>query len=201
MRAPRLMPEALINAFVQKKTAWIQKQLQKQHIQLKEIYAIENDSNVPIRGQSVHIVFTNNAKRSVNLEQQQLIISGPGMDKAQAIPLFLNWIRQLAAQHLENQTKALARQMGVINKLAGIKYRRTKSKWGHCTSKGVIQYNPMIMMAPDHVIDYLVAHEVCHLSIMAHSPAYWALVESVYPEYLQAKAWLKDQGHRLNIGS
>ncbi|MFB1001890.1 MAG: M48 family metallopeptidase, partial [Pseudomonadales bacterium] len=80
-----------------------------------------------------------------------------------------------------------------------ISYRRTTSKWGHCTSEGNIQYNPLLMLAPQFVVDYIIAHEVCHLRHANHSKQFWNLVDGVYPQRNHAENWLKQHGHRLAI--
>ena len=77
--------------------------------------------------------------------------------------------------------------------------RFTRSKWGHCTSEGVLQYNWHIVLAPEPVVDYLVAHEVCHLRHLNHSAHFWALVASVCPDYQAQRDWLKANGRCLTL--
>ena len=52
-------------------------------------------------------------------------------------------------------------------------------------------------MAPPHVLDYVVVHELCHLTHMNHSKAFWGLVEQVMPDYKQYQNWLKEHGSEL----
>ena len=54
-------------------------------------------------------------------------------------------------------------------------------------------------MAPLHVIDYVVVHELCHLKVMNHSKDFWNLVESILPNYHESRKWLKVNGNRLGI--
>lgn len=95
------------------------------------------------------------------------------------------------------QTIRLARQ--IKREVSDIRFRRTKTKWGHCTSRGVIQYNWLIMMAPRDIIDYLIAHEVSHLAHPNHSARFWQQVARLAPNYLQERAWLRENGHKLNL--
>ena len=53
------------------------------------------------------------------------------------------------------------------------------------------------MLAPPRVLDYVVIHELCHLTHMDHSPAFWAKVESIDPDYKEHRKWLKDNGNSL----
>ena len=52
-------------------------------------------------------------------------------------------------------------------------------------------------MAPPEVLDYVVVHELCHLTHMNHSRDFWSLVESVMPDYKEQKKWLKAYGEAL----
>jgi predicted metal-dependent hydrolase len=81
--------------------------------------------------------------------------------------------------------------------ITDIRFRKTKTKWGHCTSKGVLQYNWLIMLAPNSVIDYMISHEVCHLKHMDHSKRFWSLVDSVCPNSDRFIDWLREHEHRL----
>ena len=68
-----------------------------------------------------------------------------------------------------------------------------------CHKDGRIYFNWRIIMAPHSVVDYVVAHELCHLTYHNHSPAYWKLLESILPDYREAKAWLKTNGKMLSV--
>ena len=80
-----------------------------------------------------------------------------------------------------------------------VSFRKTKTKWGHCSTRGIIQFNWLIMMAPNEVIDYLVAHEVSHLVHMNHSTDYWRVVSSLCPNYKIHRDWLRENEHRFRL--
>ncbi len=96
---------------------------------------------------------------------------------------------------LAGKSVRLADQLGL--EFADVRVRRTRSKWGHCSIRGELQYNWLVCQAPEPVVDYLVAHEVSHLRHHNHSRAFWQLVESVCPRYRELRRWLRDNGHRL----
>jgi predicted metal-dependent hydrolase len=54
-------------------------------------------------------------------------------------------------------------------------------------------------MAPEPVIDYVIVHELAHLRVRNHSSQFWDLLEKLMPEYRQARAWLKQNGHLLEL--
>ena len=72
-----------------------------------------------------------------------------------------------------------------------------KSCWGSCSSKGNINFNWRILLAPEPVCDYIVIHEICHRLEMNHSPEYWKLVERLCPGHRQYRKWLKDHIYEL----
>lgn len=98
---------------------------------------------------------------------------------------------------LRQKSAQLATALGL--KFSAVGVRRTKSKWGHCTSKGALQYNWLICLAPEPIVGYLVAHEVCHLRHLNHGFGFWQLVEAVCPDYQCRRRWLREHGHRLLV--
>jgi predicted metal-dependent hydrolase len=97
---------------------------------------------------------------------------------------------------LSKKTEYYARIIGVD--YGRITIRHQKTRWGSCSAKGNINYNCMLMLAPDEIQDYVVVHELCHRLEMNHSPRFWAEVEKVLPDYKQRRKWLKDNGNSLN---
>lgn len=86
--------------------------------------------------------------------------------------------------------------------LLGVTYgritiRNQKTRWGSCSAKGNLNFNCLLMLTPDEVIDYVVVHELCHRREMNHSQAFWTLVEGVLPDYKVQKKWLKQNGEKL----
>lgn len=78
-----------------------------------------------------------------------------------------------------------------------ISVRDQKTRWGSCSAKGTLSFNWRLMLAPPAIQDYVIIHELCHLTYMNHSNAFWEKVESVCPDYRTARKWLKDHGHEL----
>ncbi len=78
-----------------------------------------------------------------------------------------------------------------------IQIRDQKTRWGSCSAKGTLSFNWRLMLAPPAVLDYVVVHELCHLTYMNHSAAFWALVEKVCPDYRIHRRWLKEHGQEL----
>jgi hypothetical protein len=89
-------------------------------------------------------------------------------------------------------------------KILGVDYNRItirmqKSRWGSCSGQGNLNFNCLLMRAPDDVVDYVIVHELCHRKEMNHSDRFWALVESVLPDYKEKRKWLRDHGSEIML--
>lgn len=78
-----------------------------------------------------------------------------------------------------------------------ISIRHQKTRWGSCSTKGNLNFNCLLMLAPEDVRDYVVVHELCHRKEMNHSSAFWAEVARVVPDYREKERWLKENGPLL----
>ena len=104
-------------------------------------------------------------------------------------------IKTLAEQTLKlipQRVEYFARQVGVD--YGRITIRNQKTRWGSCSSKGNLNFNCLLMLAPAEILDYVVVHELCHRKEMNHSKAFWAEVEKVFPDYRESVKWLKEKG-------
>ena len=135
----------------------------------------------------------------VEITDSQLILSLPDRlleagreTRRKAVEAFY---RDLALDFLPARVSELAGAHGF--QYARVRVKNQKTRWGSCSSKGNINLNLRLMMAPEPAIDYVIVHELCHLRILNHSPAYWALVERCCPNYRRWRSWFKAQGANL----
>lgn len=107
-------------------------------------------------------------------------------------------IKELADQAVEYILKRVKyyaeKENFVYNKIT---IKNLVSRWGSCSTKGNLNFNCLLMLTPDYVIDYIVVHELCHLREMNHSEKFWAEVEKIMPDYQRAELWLKQNGGNL----
>ena len=78
-----------------------------------------------------------------------------------------------------------------------ISIREQKTRWGSCSSAGNLNFNWRLIFAPEEVLDYVVVHELAHRKEMNHSKAFYAVVESVLPDYKSSRRWLREHGDSL----
>lgn len=102
----------------------------------------------------------------------------------------------------EEALKVIPERVEYFAKVIGVTYgkitiRNQKTRWGSCSSKGNLNFNCLLMLAPPEVLDYVVVHELCHRKQMNHSKAFWSEVEKVLPDYKEARKWLKEDGSQM----
>lgn len=124
-----------------------------------------------------------------------VVALGPGGDLDAAVE---RWYRRRAAAVLGERSRALAGRLGA--EVTAVAIRDPRGRWGSCSSAGRLSYSWRLLLAPETVLDYVVAHEVCHLLRPDHSPAFWAQGEEVSPGHRVPRAWLRDNGERLRRG-
>jgi predicted metal-dependent hydrolase len=188
VRAPLRVSKHWINEFVTSKSNWVIKKLNEKP---QNSIIIEDGAIIHYLGEPITISVLLASKKSVDFKNHQLVLHVKENNPAQVKTLFIEWLKMQAANYIEPRATRLTQQLDLVHKLQGFRFRVTRRTWGHCSSKGIIQFNPLVMLAPPDVIDYLITHEVCHLVHMNHSPRYWALVASICSHYKSSQKLLK----------
>ncbi len=117
---------------------------------------------------------------------------------AEAPPLTPEMLEALAEQAL----KVIPERVRHYAKCLGVSYGRItircqKTRWGSCAANGNLSFNCLLMLTPPEVLDSVVVHELCHRLEMNHSPAFYAHVYRVFPEYDRCRRWLNAHGSML----
>ena len=107
----------------------------------------------------------------------------------------LQALAEQAKRELKARADFFAPQVGVT--FGRITIRAQRTRWGSCSSQGNLNFNCLLMLAPEAVRDYVVVHELCHRKEMNHSARFWAEVERILPDYRARRQWLTDNGASL----
>ena len=105
--------------------------------------------------------------------------------------------RNAARQQFESRVAYFHRITG--GNYTSITVRDQKTRWGSCSSRGTLSFNYRLIFAPPVILDYVVVHELCHLTHMNHSKSFWNMVASVMPEYKECRKWLREHGQDLSL--
>ena len=102
----------------------------------------------------------------------------------------------------EMAKKVLPQKVAHYAEILGVTYgritiRSQKSLCGSCSAKGNLNFNCLLMLAPNEVIDYVVVHELCHRLEMNHSQKFWNHVRRIIPDYREKRRWLREEGNVL----
>lgn len=188
------VPKAAVFAFIHESGEFIQKSLLKIQAQREqhpprqyetgEIFLIDGE-RLPLV-----MVWSWNKRIRVQVTGHALEMVAPLTSTREERKTALkNFLRKRAGEELRERAVELSRLVGKAPREISIRGQTTR--WGSCTSKGVINLNWKLLSAPADVVDYVIVHELAHLTFLDHSPRFWSLVERHFPEYQKAKRWLK----------
>jgi Predicted metal-dependent hydrolase len=155
----------------------------------------------PYRGQSLELSIRREPHQStqVSAEGQVLVVSLPyNLLDYQCVDIqdsIMAWYKVEARRVLQSKLKEQAKKMQVTYREFRLKDQKTR--WGSCSNQGNINLNWRIIMAPEEVIDYLVIHELAHLTQPNHSEKFWQRVGTFMPDYVRRRNWLRDHGQEL----
>jgi predicted metal-dependent hydrolase len=107
-----------------------------------------------------------------------------------------DYLKREVKADLDAASRRAANDLGVTFRRVSI--RDPSSRWGSCSTTGVLSYSWRLIFAPPFVLDYLAAHEVAHLVEMNHSRRFWRVVERICPHVARAKSWLDAHGADLH---
>jgi predicted metal-dependent hydrolase len=167
---------------------WIAGQLAK----VRGPVALSTGAMIPFQGALHEIRAALRGPSPVWAENSVIWVRG---DAAHAPRRVLDFLKREARKAFEARVLDHAGRLNV--KPSRITVRDTASRWGSCSSTRALSFSWRLILAPEFVLDYVVAHEVAHLREMNHGPRFWAHVKSIAPDLDAAQTWLKTNGRDL----
>lgn len=195
VRAPLRAPERLINAFIESKSGWIEA---KKAVALQQVAlpsrCFTSGEKFWLLGAQISLRVVENQKMALTLQNEFLLSK---KHQIHALAIFEKWYKARALKVLSDRVNFFAAQYGFHYEKIRISSARTR--WGSCSSRGVLSFTWRLVMAPLAVVDYVVIHELAHLKIKNHSALFWAEVGSLMPAYKTNRDWLKKNGRLLTL--
>ena len=200
---PLRTSDEAIKRLVEEKRAWIIKKLSDINNRPKQQeHSFKNGECFMLFGQKflLRVVPTDhsaiaNTVRLLEAEQIIEVYCTPDAHNSGVRESLLKWYVAQLDCVINKRFEYFSKLLQVSPKKVYLKELR--SCWGSCSSKGSISINWRLIMAPPQILDYVIVHELCHMKEMNHSERFWRLVSSVYPDYKQARAWLKKNSRML----
>ena len=194
VRAPLKCPQSEIDRFVASKQKWIADKLaiSREQETSKRTFMLDYGNEIYFCGTLYPIVARTGTKAGFD---GKCFYMPSGLSPVQIKDVCIKIYRHLAKIHITNVMAIFAPQMGVAP--FAIKINNARTRWGSCSSKKNLNFSWRLIMAGNDAIEYVVVHELAHLLQMNHSAKFWAIVESVLPDYRQRQTRLKALQKRL----
>jgi len=185
---PMRFATARLPEYVEKARDWIEQRLSESKLKPKLI----TDSRVYYYGEPHEIVITDKMDGEVRVYDGKILVS-PLSNSASAGKLLLEkWLKNRCAQYCIERLEQLAGKMKTSYN--GVRFKQQKTCWGSCSSDKNLNFNWRLIHAPKEVIDYVMIHELAHITHMNHSRSFWDLVSKYDPDYPLHRGWLKRFG-------
>ncbi len=202
VRTNLLCSNQKILEFLNEKEKWIQKNL-SQFEKIKQqspVLSFEDGAQFPFMGRDVILkkVITLGAKDFFSIFEDQLLwhtqkisfdslssqsgdFLSSNLSSLKIQKTFVQAYQRYAISELQKRVQWWSVKMNL--KPSNVKFNQPKSRWGSCSSQGVINLNWKLIVFKPEIIDYVIVHELSHLKHMNHSPSFWGLVAEFCPDY------------------
>lgn len=196
VRAPHYLTPEKIDKMVQSKRQWIKEKLNhaQKYPLITETKEFVSGETLMYLGKNYQLLVVDEEFDGVEFDQRFKISKA---NQPKANELFKKWYLKQALIKIEPLATKYAKSLGV--QYNQFKTSEMKYRWGSCTPANNIIFNWRIIKAPMFVLEYLVAHELVHLTENNHTPRFWNILSIQVPNYEKAKNWLKKNGQLLEV--
>ena len=191
-----------VSAFLRRNESWVLAQLDRvaslpalrRPVRRQSGEILYRGERTPVR---VEFVDTKARGNRVVLSEGEIVVRRGPETQTSAVRGLENWLRGQArsaiADYLPRVTERIGEEPGRVYVMG------QRTKWGNCSSRRNLSFNWRLILAPDFVLRYLVAHEVVHLAVPDHSANFWLTVQSICPDMERAKQWLSRHRAELTV--
>lgn len=183
IKRPFGLNDEVFNDFIKKKEDWIQKQLK-----FNQIFKISFESDLVLMNQAIKLIYVKD-KDNIIKNADTWVVSASTQSKA------LGLVERECHELLLNK---INERINVLHKIkpfnySAIKIKNLKASWGNCNSRRELSFAFRLIHMKESFIDSVIAHEVSHLFVMNHSPAFYHVLSQFDPNYRSSIKDLLDQ--------
>ena len=175
--------------FAKKNKKWLNEQIAR----LPPLVPFHDGVSIPFRGKHLIVRHCGTKRGLVAIKRDQLIVFGRQEHFQRRLT---DWLKGQARQEISRLVTDKSLKIGC--KAGRISIRDQRGRWGSCASNGNLAFSWRLIMAPDFVLDYVVAHEVAHLAEHNHSRQFWNIVRLLTNHTDRGRIWLKQEGLALH---
>lgn len=201
---PLRTPEPEIQTFLDRYSAWIVRKWDAIDAVLARHPGprhLEDGVSVPLRGEPVPLRVTTGNRPRVVVDREITVRLRPGPEGLDRESEILGLLEAGLRREARVEALELIARHGPPNDLhpQSLRIKGQKRLWGSCSTRGVINLNWRLILAPREIIEYVVVHELCHLREPHHRSSFWRLVEGILPDYEARWRWLRDNAALLTL--
>lgn len=197
---PTALPLTTAKEFVTLKTSWIKKKLAVQAQSIAQKKQFEDGEVFLLLGKNYTLrLFQSDEKPLVKRTASSIELYGRlnRLSKPAIRAAIIDWYKKQADGYITARTNWLSDITSLHP--TSITIKSYKARWGSCSIKGEINFNWQLIQAPQDIIDYVITHELCHLTHHNHSPLFWQLVARFIPDFKLHRQWLKSNGYKFTF--
>ena len=169
--------------FLEKNQGWLGERLRQKFLQSTRQNKYVDCGRVGFLGKLYKLRLVD-SRKLIGISDDVLFLKRPSKECSAKIQrLVVNWYRNEMESYIPGRIKRINQYFGDSIVPRSVKYRKMKSSYGNCSSSGVITLNVMLMKAGFKNIDYVIAHELCHLRCWSHDFEFYSLLKSVMPDW------------------
>lgn len=201
---PMTTPDSELQAIVRKRARWILKHISQSTLDAEPMRFVSGET-LPYLGRNVrlNIETASVLVPTVRLDHWRFRVAVPeslnGEDRYRSIrEAAIQWYQERAAERLSETVERWWPRLGCGEK-SRVLIRDQRRLWGSCAPDGTLRFNWRAVMLKPALIEYLVVHELAHLTHRNHSKDFWGLVTEVMPDAQQLRKTLREEGRRLPL--
>ena len=181
-----------IEQLLLKKSSWITKSREQLHLKKGKNLDFSKNPELYFLGEShnLHLVPYSKKRTKLTFDGDVFTLYYSIYDEVTFQRHIDKFYKEEAQNYIPQHVETWATTMCLeYNKIS---FRKTKRQWGSCSSKNALSFNTMMMKLPLDVIQYIIVHELVHITHKHHQKTFWQRVEAYLPEYQTAVRELKN---------
>jgi hypothetical protein len=200
-------PEPHVESFLREREPWLRRHLARQAAERAVLTArggLRDGATIRYRGElhQLRIEGAPPGSRRSSVTRvgddagDELVVRLAGADRRGLRPVLEAWFRVRARAALDEAVATHAPALGV--QVARITIRDQRTRWGSASRQGRLAFSWRLVLAPPEALETVVVHELAHLRVFGHGPAFWAIVATRRPDHVVWRRWLRDHAQELH---